>query len=113
MWDDADGEPKLLKPTHFKFRADGTKVNFKDHYYAPFLKKFSDGIREGHPSALFFFEPVPNEDPPLLSKNYDVPKDFTKLIYAPHWYDLASVFTKSFSGYLTHDVRSLSRVRNY
>ena len=109
VWDDKEGEPLLLKPTHFKFRPDGTKANFKNDYYAPFLKRFSDGIREGHPNAIFLFEPVPNEDPPMLNKYYDVPSDFPRLVFAPHWYDLASVFTKSFSGYLTHDVRSLSR----
>ena len=110
IWDDSKGYPELLKPTHFKYRPDGSRASFKDHYYAPFLKKFSDGVRQGNPDSIFLFEPVPNDDPSTLVKYFDVPKEFPNLIYAPHWYDLASVFSKSFSGYLTHDVRSLSRV---
>jgi hypothetical protein len=32
------------------------------------------------------------------------------IVYAPHWYDLKSLFTKTFDGYITHDVQGLSRV---
>jgi hypothetical protein len=99
----------LLRPNHFKFRQDGTIVDFRQHYYLPFLKKFSNAIKKANPDLIFLFEPVPNEDPPRLiqeTPNWHV----HNTIYAPHWYDLASVFKKSFTGYFTHDIQGLSRV---
>jgi hypothetical protein len=109
VWEDLNGKATLLKPHHFKYRPDGTLVDFRQHYYAPFLKKFCAAIREGNPEFAFLFEPVPNEEPPRLIQ--ETPNwHASNTIYAPHWYDLASVFTKSFTGRFTHDIQGLSKV---
>jgi hypothetical protein len=102
-----NGAPKLLKPEYFSKRADGSKINFYDHCYTPFLRDFADALKKVDPSLLFLFEPVPNEEPPVIP-----PGTFEdgKVVYSPHWYDLSAVFNKSFDGYITHDVQGLSKV---
>ena len=105
--------PTTTKPHYFKYYPNTTTpINFSEDCYLPFIKLFINSIKSVDPSALVFFEPIPNEDPPVLS--YDDSKNSFKsvkgLIYAPHWYDLYTMFTKSFEGKVTHDVQSLSRV---
>jgi hypothetical protein len=108
VWDlDSSGNPVLLKNHYFSVRDDGTAINFRDEFYLPFLKKFAVGIREANPDFIFLLEPIPNEDPPNLM-NEDA-EWHSKCVYAPHWYDLDSVFNKRFSGFVTHDVQGLSR----
>ena len=108
VWDfDEAGNPVLLKNHHFSVREDGTPVNFLHEFYLPFLKKFAQGITEGNPDMIFLFEPIPNEDPPNLTN--ETPDWHSKCVYAPHWYDLHSVFNKKFSGFVTHDVQGLSK----
>lgn len=108
IWEyDKNGKAKLKKYKHFTVKKDGSPVHFKEDFYAPFLKKFAAAVREGNPDLFFFFEPVPNEDPPnLIEEKSDW---LQNSIYSPHWYDLNSVFHKSFTGYITHDVQGLSR----
>ncbi|KAJ2998866.1 hypothetical protein HDV02_003976 [Globomyces sp. JEL0801] len=102
-----DGKPALLKRKYFANRPDGTPVDFKQHYYAPFLKKFAEGIHEGDDTLIFLFEPIPNEDPPMLLS--EDTKWLDNCVFAPHWYDLDSVFKKAFTGGMTVDVQGLSR----
>lgn len=98
----------MLKNHYFAFREDGSKVDFMQDFYRPFLKKFALAIRDANPDLIFLFEPIPNEDPPncLIDGDLDWHEN---CVYAPHWYDLHSVFNKKFSGFLTHDVQGLSR----
>ncbi|KAI8915672.1 glycoside hydrolase superfamily [Gorgonomyces haynaldii] len=104
----ADNQPVLLKPNHFAKLEDGSDCDFYRDFYGPFLKNFCGAIRRGNPEAFFFFEPIPNQDPPVI-----VDQDWhTNTIYSPHWYDLKAVFQKSFDSFFTHDVQGLSRGKN-
>ncbi|KNE66319.1 hypothetical protein AMAG_19386 [Allomyces macrogynus ATCC 38327] len=67
---------------------------------------YANSVQQGFPDALVFVEPVPTELPPLFTHQV------RHLIYAPHWYDLKSLFFKSFNGVITHDVAALRRSRN-
>ena len=101
-----DGKAKLLKNHYFSILSDGRKAEFREDFYLPFLKRFAVAIREVNPNLMFFFEPVPNENPPQL----DLADDWhNNSVYAPHWYDLDSVFYKKFTGLMTHDVQALSK----
>ncbi|KAJ3038777.1 hypothetical protein HDV00_000353 [Rhizophlyctis rosea] len=102
---DAHGEPQTLKPDYFsKHPSDGRPVNFYIDCYVPFLRRYTDAIKAADPDLFIFFEPIPNEDPPVIKGGDDDPN----FVYAPHWYDLQALFTKSF-GFVTHDVQALSR----
>jgi hypothetical protein len=107
VWDyDTDGKPKLLKNHYFSVLSSGTKVEFREDFYLPFLKRFAIAMKEANSDLLFFFEPIPNEDPPKL----DLAENWhNNSVYAPHWYDLDSVFYKKFTGLMTHDVQALSK----
>jgi hypothetical protein len=95
-----------LKKFYFSVLSDGKKVEFKEDFYLPFLKRFATALKDVNPDLLFFFEPVPNENPPKLDPTEDWHKSS---VYAPHWYDLDSVFYKKFTGLMTHDVQALSK----
>lgn len=82
-----EGKPALLNPTYFSVNQDGSKVNFREEYYLPFLKRFAIAIREANPDLIFLFEPVPNEDPPMIDQTEDW---HSNCVYSPHWYDLDS-----------------------
>ncbi|KAH6561401.1 hypothetical protein BASA83_002406 [Batrachochytrium salamandrivorans] len=108
VWDtDASGAPVALLPHYFRTRRDGTPIDFNLHCYTPFIKRYIDAIRSADPSMVVLFEPVPNDDPPILVD--DTSASLRNTIYAPHWYDLKAVFNKSFNGFVTHDVQGLSR----
>lgn len=83
----------------------GSLVDFLQDFYMPFVKKFSMSIKAVNPSMYIFFEPVPNEYPPVVTKEFDD----ESYVYAPHWYDLKTMFEKEFNGVITHDVQGLSK----
>jgi hypothetical protein len=104
---DAKGEPCILNSNYFAQDAAGNAIDFYEDFYLPFLAKFSKGILDASPNSLIFFEPIPNEEPPNLSK---IELEWHKnAVYAPHWYDLKSVFYKSFNNMVSHDVQGLSK----
>ncbi|KAJ3048633.1 hypothetical protein HK097_010362 [Rhizophlyctis rosea] len=105
VWNlDTYGNPQALIPDYFSKKPDGTAVNFYSDCYVPLLKRYKEAINSANPKLLVFFEPIPNEDPPVLSEG----ERDRNYVYAPHWYDLQALFTKSF-GFVTHDVQALSR----
>lgn len=100
------GEPVALIPDYFtKHPITGKPINFNNDCYLPFIKMYADAIKQYDGDALIFFEPIPNEDPPLFGDSDAI----DNLVYAPHWYDLKTMFTKSFYGIITHDVQGLSK----
>ncbi|KAJ3414951.1 hypothetical protein HDV05_005782 [Chytridiales sp. JEL 0842] len=111
LWEmDSNGKPKALKLDYFtKHPITGQHLNFDQDFYLPFIKKYIDGIHSVNPNLLVFFEPVPNCDPPVFS---DEDKMNKNVVFAPHWYDLDTVFKKYFDGRVTHDVQGLSRGMN-
>ncbi|CAG8464688.1 11322_t:CDS:10 [Ambispora leptoticha] len=110
VWDvDVNGKPRALKHNYFQNHPQtGDKVNFYRDFYVPFINKYAEGIQSVKQDYFIFIEPLPNELPPQYE-----PTDHHKgIIYAPHWYDLKSLFTKSFDGRITHDVQGLSKGKN-
>ncbi|KAI8805439.1 glycoside hydrolase superfamily [Cladochytrium replicatum] len=101
---DESGKPVVLRPNYFTTHPkDGSPVDFSRHCYGPFILKFAKALQEVVPEAMIFFEPIPNEQPPILRE-----QNVKHFVYAPHWYDLKSLFTKTFDGIVTHDVQGLS-----
>ncbi|CAG8617955.1 6459_t:CDS:10 [Cetraspora pellucida] len=106
-------KPKVLVKDYFmKHPETGEKLEFYKDFYLPFVKKYSEGIQSVKNDYYVFVEPLPNEPPPKWRSE----DHHNNIIYAPHWYDLKSLFTKTFDGMITHDVQRLTRVsakKNY
>lgn len=84
IWDlDKDGLPRLLRPGHF------ARADFAQDFLKPFTERFAAAIHEVMPDALIFIESEPLAPPPT----YESPG---KMVYAPHFYDGATLFTKRF-----------------
>jgi len=96
VWDvDAGGQPRLLRPDHFA--VNGRSVQFDD-YLRPFLRRYVHEIRSADPQAIIFLEGVPGGGHPTWG-----PEDGGNVVSAAHWYDGLTLFTKSFSSYITLD----------
>lgn len=101
IWDvDKDGNPRLLRPAHFD-RYGGRDADFTEDYLRPFTEKFRDAIHAVMPDAHIFVEAEPFEPPPTYEET-------DKLIYAPHFYEGITLFTKRFSKRVNLD---LERIR--
>lgn len=97
VWDvDKDGNPRMLRPAYFA-RANGEAVDFNDDYLRPFTQKFTDAIHEVMPDAFIFIESEPFEPPP----NFEHTEN---LVYAPHFYEGVTLFTKRFIRRLNADL---------
>ncbi|MCY3831761.1 MAG: cellulase family glycosylhydrolase [Chloroflexi bacterium] len=106
VWDvDTDGEPRLLRPGHF------ARADFTRDFLKPFIERFA-GIRSVMPSAQIFVEAEPFAPPPQLA-------EAPNLVYAPHFYDGMTLFTRRFQPHLNFDLFSLrpligeGMIRNY
>jgi hypothetical protein len=100
VWDtNKEGDPRLLRPAYFA-RVNGEAVDFNDDYLRPFAEKFSQAIRDVMPDAYIFIESEPFEPPPNF-ENTD------NLVYAPHFYEGVTLFTKRFNRYLNADLERL------
>lgn len=99
IWDIYDDNPRLLRPAYFA-RVNGEAVDFNDDYLRPFTIKFTDAIHEVMPDAFIFIESEPFEPPP----NYI---NTDHLVYAPHFYEGVTLFTKRFNRRLNADLESL------
>ncbi|KAF9928731.1 hypothetical protein FBU30_002149 [Linnemannia zychae] len=102
------GKPRLDRPDYFtRDPVTGEKLDF-NRFYLDFVNRYSHAIQSVLPSAFIFVGPIPNEPAPVWS-----PGDHEEnIVYAPHWYDLHSIFNKTFDGRITHDVQSLSKGQN-
>ncbi|KAF9566428.1 hypothetical protein EC968_003739 [Mortierella alpina] len=102
------GQPQVDKPDYFsRHPVTGQKIDFS-RFYLDFVGKYSRAVQSVIPSAFIFVEPVPNEPAPVWG-----PGDHEEnIVYAPHWYDLHSLFNKTFDGRITHDVQGLSKGKN-
>ncbi|KAG0368828.1 glycoside hydrolase superfamily [Gamsiella multidivaricata] len=102
------GAPQIVKPDYFtKDPITGEKVDFY-RLYLNFVNKYSRAIQTVAPSAFIFVGPIPNEPAPVWG-----PEDHEEnIVYAPHWYDLHSIFNKAFDGRITHNVQGLSKGMN-
>ncbi|TNY21435.1 cytoplasmic protein [Rhodotorula diobovata] len=87
-------------------RKQGEEISWYRDFYFPFVRKFSARIRRApNPSSwLTFVEPMPNEFCP----SYPTTSRPSNMVYAPHWYDLQTLFEKKL-GFMTANVQGLSR----
>ncbi len=97
VWDaDSQGQPYLIEPDYFTC-AGGREVDFGRDYLRPFANRFAEAIHAVDPDWLIFFETaIDDEEPPEWGV-----KDARSLVYAPHWYDGMTLFTKNFNPWLT------------
>lgn len=95
VWDVADdGAPRLLRPAHF------ARGEFAADFLKPFTERFAAGIHEVVPGAHIFVEAEPFMPPP----KYD---EAEKLVYAPHFYDGITLFTRRFHPQLNFDFATM------
>lgn len=90
---DGEGQPQLLRPAHF------ARADFPQDFLKPFCERFAAGIQAVLPEARIFIEAEPFAPPP----HYE---DASKLVYAPHFYDGITLFTRRFSPQLNFDFGS-------
>ncbi len=91
IWDvDKDGQPRLLRPGHF------ARADFSAGFLKPFIERFAAGIRAVMPGAQIFIEAEPFAPPPKL--------DGERLVYAPHFYEGMTLFTKRFHPHFNFDL---------
>jgi hypothetical protein len=89
---DDNGQPCLLRPHHFAM-VRRRPINFLADYLRPFANRYASAIREVHPDALIFVEPDVLGDEEGLHWDTDDAQD---IVYAPHWYDGLTLFSKQF-----------------
>ena len=95
VWDvDAAGQPRLLRPGHF------ARADFRRDFLKPFIERFAAGIQSVMPRAQIFIEAEPFAPPPQIA-------EARGLVYAPHFYDGMTLFTRRFHPQLNFDLFSL------
>ncbi|MFX0102061.1 MAG: cellulase family glycosylhydrolase [Candidatus Hodarchaeota archaeon] len=94
IWDvDQDGEPRILKNDHFTVH-DGKQIDYYRDYLSGYISRFMKGIKEEMKDALFFID-VPYEKLFKGEKiEISIDGDFENLVFAPSWYDVATLGTK-------------------
>lgn len=95
VWSDGGGEPQLLRRDYFS-TIDGRPVRFVDDFLKPFIQKFIQRMGEANERALFFIEGLPNGDHPTWRK-----EEGESVVNAFHWYDGATLFSKTFKSWLS------------
>ena len=95
VWDvDSDGQPRMLRPAHFANR------DFTQDFLKPFTERFAAGIQAVMPAAHIFVEAEPFRPPPKYDRS-------DKLVYAPHFYDGITLFTRRFHPQLNFDFATM------
>lgn len=88
-----NGTPRLKNPQHFATR-NGKGIDFGRDYIRPFINRYSAAIRKIHPDAIIFLENRVNTPPPDWG-----PEDTQNIIFAPHYYDDFTLFSKRYGKY--------------
>jgi hypothetical protein len=102
VWDlDASGTPHLLRPTHL------ANINFAEDCLRPFMNAYAEAIRAVDPKALIFIEAdaLGNDHPPRWGRS-----DAGSIVFAPHWYDGLTLFTKRYWRFVAFDTHRLRPV---
>jgi hypothetical protein len=98
VWDiGPSGLPRLLRPFHFS-QVDGLQVDFNQDYYKPFANRYAREIRAELPDAVIFIETEPSTPSPRWES-----EDAQNIVYAPHWYDAATLVLKKFYPFVAAD----------
>ncbi|KAL9709181.1 hypothetical protein Ac2012v2_007536 [Leucoagaricus gongylophorus] len=106
-WCKTRNQAVVLRENYFvKHPVSGKKIEWYTDCYYPFMKKWAERVL--HASTLdkiLFVEAIPNEFcPTSWTEECQIPN----MVYAPHWYDLDSLFNKKY-GEFTVNVQGLSR----
>jgi len=109
VWEDqniwarnAQGMPELLKPEYFRYRivnGEQQNIDLQKDYFMPFISKFRAVINKKTHSAgqyLIFVDRVTNFETASISESMCESISLESLVWAPHWYDLVPLVTKSF-----------------
>jgi len=115
VWDvdEATGEAILLKPAHL-WLDESVKGNYVDAFVVPFWRKFETSLRAtmtnqpaGSPAIVFAEPPIDFSDPsshPIptmgVEGNDRSGPPLTNYVYAPHWYEIVILLTKSFRSWI-------------
>ncbi|KAI5805693.1 glycoside hydrolase superfamily [Geopyxis carbonaria] len=84
----------------------GEAVDFERDCYVPFLQSFWAAMPKG---TWLFVEPIPNLGPPSWPADPASSADAEdRLVYAPHWYDIRTLFEKALNPTVTFDVLRLA-----
>jgi hypothetical protein len=99
---DAQGQPQLLQADYFA-HVGQHRVDFVHDYLTPFVKNYAAAIRKIDPDAIIFIEgePIGREEPWPIGR-----EDIKNIVFAPHWYDGLTLFTKRYFPFLGFDVQN-------
>ncbi|KAI0356759.1 glycoside hydrolase [Trametes cingulata] len=106
-WDQKKDEGVVLRENYFKRDPQtGRDIDWYTDFYYPFVKRWAERVRAvAGEEKIVFTEPIPNE---FCSTSWTPERRPPNMIYAPHWYDLNTLFMKAF-GNFTVNVQGLSR----
>lgn len=94
-WNEQAKKPVVLRKTYFETNPrTGKPVQFYEDCWFPFIQGFAQAVHSAGPNAsswLIFAGGVPNEFAPAWHQEARPPR----LVYAPHFYDLHTLFGKS------------------
>nr|MDO8114452.1 cellulase family glycosylhydrolase [Candidatus Sigynarchaeota archaeon] len=90
---DTSGQAIIKKNDHF-VTVKGKPVDFYHDYLSPFIAKFAREIQSIMPRAMIFFEGSPEKMLKGETLNFSLPPDLKNLVFAPHWYDSATLGMK-------------------
>jgi len=99
---DLNGNPVLHQPEYFRYRViDGQAhtIDLQQDYFMPFIDKFRAAINsEEHDAGAYmiFVDRVTNFETASISEPMQCSIPLDNLAWAPHWYDLVPLVTKSF-----------------
>jgi len=100
IWSDKGNELKLLRPDHFS-KCNGRSIRFTDDFLKPFIFSFMENMNKVKKNTLYFLEGIPHDENLTWSG-----KDPQNAVNAFHHYDGFTLFTKSFSPWLTIDSKT-------
>ncbi|KAI0819374.1 glycoside hydrolase [Trametes gibbosa] len=106
-WDQKKNEGVVLRENYFRRDpASGRDLEWYTDFWYPFVKRWAERVRSvTSEDKLVFTEPIPNEFCPA---SWTPERRPSNMVYAPHWYDLNTLFMKAF-GNFTVNVQGLSR----
>ncbi|KJA23943.1 glycoside hydrolase family 5 protein [Hypholoma sublateritium FD-334 SS-4] len=106
-WNNVTDKAVPLRENYFRQHPDsGRKIEWYTDLYFPFAKRWAERVRNvSSDSKLVFLEPIPNEFAP---DSWTEERRPSNMVFAPHWYDLNSLFNKAF-GNFSVNVQGLSR----
>jgi hypothetical protein len=105
VWDtDNSGQPRLLRPHHFThISRNGSpyRVDFGRDYLRPFVKQFTQAIRQIEPAQMIFVEQVPRLEMPSWSAD-----ETHAIVNASHWYDIQTLFLRLFLPFINMNIKT-------